>query len=345
MQYNVQAVERKDKIMIKQTTLATFLSVLFIFIVSINLTSVVHAPVVTEWDVVLTATKEGYRDASEFGVRSDATDGFDAAYDELDPPEPPIGVVSYFWYPDNPTTPVNLQKLSKSKIAPSQHINWTYEVKPANIDGILLINWTAEDIASIPLEYSVHLLNSTEQVVADMREVTEYSFTAESGTTYTFAIKLESITPPPIIESCDSTGAKKDVFDLGEKVYANGSGYAPNTIYHIKIFEDISTPWTDGNPPAGIEKATITVTSDLSGNIPIKQVSPSLEPWEPGNYDIWVDVNGNTVYNADTDALDDCDIDTAGFLIIPEYLIGAILGLAGCFAAFGLFRLTKRKHP
>ena len=177
----------------KKTTLATLLLILLAFAVSTNLTPVMHAVVATEWNVVLTATKEGYRDDSEFGVRNDATEGFDTAYDALDPPDPPTGVVSYFWYPDNPTTPVNLQKLSKSKIAPSQYMNWTYEVKPVNIDGLLLVNWTTEDIASIPSEYSVHLLNSAEQVVADMREVTEYSFTAESGITYTFTIKVRAI--------------------------------------------------------------------------------------------------------------------------------------------------------
>jgi hypothetical protein len=32
-------------------------------------------------------------------------------------------------------------------------------------------------------------------------------------------------------------------------------------------------------------------------------------------------------------------------LVVPEYWMGTVLGLAGCFAAFGLFRVSKRKSP
>ena len=30
-----------------------------------------------------------------------------------------------------------------------------------------------------------------------------------------------------------------------------------------------------------------------------------------------------------------------GFFVIPEYWLGTILGLIGCFAAFGVFRVSK----
>jgi len=43
--------------------------------------------------------------------------------------------------------------------------------------------------------------------------------------------------------------------------------------------------------------------------------------------------------------LDDNDVVvTAGFLVIPEYWLGTILGLGGCFAAFGGFYMSKRKN-
>jgi hypothetical protein len=140
------------------------------------------------WDVVLTASKEGYSDASDFGVRSDATDGFDPACDEIDPPAPPVGVVSYFWYPNNPSSPVDLRKLSTSKIPLYPLMTWTYKVKPVAIDGTMTISWTAQDISAIPPEYYVFLLNSEGKIVANMRAVTEYSFTAASDTAYTFTI-------------------------------------------------------------------------------------------------------------------------------------------------------------
>jgi len=142
----------------------------------------------------------------------------------------------------------------------------------------------------------------------------------------------------PTIESCDSTGAKKDIFNPSEIVYATGGGYAPSTAYKLYVVPD--TTWTDGMAISG---TPVIVYSDLSGNIsPTNVMSP---PLTPGKYDIVVDVNGNGFYNAGIDALDDCDVQvTAGFLVIPEFWLGTILGLAGCFAAFGAFHITKRKH-
>lgn len=157
---------------------------------------------------------------------------------------------------------------------------------------------------------------------------------SETGPSYA---STKTTVMAPTVESCDSAGIKKDSFNPGETVYANGSGYCPSTTYDLYVVPD--TTWTDG---MAIPGAPISVFSDSSGNIPPTAVmSP---PLTPGKYDIVVDVNGNGVYDAGVDALDDCDIQvTAGFLVIPEYLFGAILGLIGCFAAFGVFRLSKRK--
>jgi len=152
-----------------------------------------------EWAVHLNATLEGYSDLSVFGVRTDATEGFDLAYDQVDPPQPPVGVVSYFWYPNNPTSPVDLRRLSTSEIPSRLPMNWTYRLMPADIDGIMVVEWTAEEIDGMPSEYSVHLLNSKEEAIADMRETTEYSFQAESGTTYDLTIHIIPEFPSIII--------------------------------------------------------------------------------------------------------------------------------------------------
>jgi len=96
---------RKENLIAKRTVSRIFLLVLLIFATSISFAPITRSPV-TEWDVVLTASLDIYNDVSEFGVRNDATDGFNTAYDALDPPEPPgSGVISYFWYPDNPSSP------------------------------------------------------------------------------------------------------------------------------------------------------------------------------------------------------------------------------------------------
>jgi hypothetical protein len=149
-------------------------------------------PLSLGWDVALTATKEGYNDIADFGVRGDATYGFDASYDQVKSPAPPTGVYSYFWYPNNPTSPVNLQKLSTSIVGPwpADRANWTYRVTPVGIDGTMNINWTAQAIAAIPASYTVQFCDANGIVLMNMRQATGYSFTAQADTEYTFVVKV-----------------------------------------------------------------------------------------------------------------------------------------------------------
>lgn len=149
--------------------------------------------------------------------------------------------------------------------------------------------------------------------------------------------------PPVTIESCDSTGAQKDTFQLSDDVYATGTGYAPSTTYDVYLVEDVT--WVDGMAiPPRVLGTTASISSDATGNVPATLLWS--DPLVLGKYDIVVDVDGDGLYYAESDALDDNDIDvTAGFFVIPEFWLGTILGLAGCFAAFGVFRLSKRQHP
>ena len=68
------------------------------------------APPSVAWDINVTASLSVYSDVSVFGVNGGATANFDVSYDQIDPITPPVGVVSYFYYPGNPLSPVNLQK-------------------------------------------------------------------------------------------------------------------------------------------------------------------------------------------------------------------------------------------
>jgi hypothetical protein len=144
----------------------------------------------------------------------------------------------------------------------------------------------------------------------------------------------------PTIESCNSTGDKKDTFMVGDKVYANGTGYRPQTTYDVYVVEDVT--WVDGMaiPPRVVGTAT-TVTSDPSGNVPATLLWS--DPLTPGKYDIIVDVDGDGLYYGEVDALDDNDIKvTAGFFVVPEP--GVIVGLFTCFSALGMFFVYKRKR-
>ena len=145
----------------------------------------------------------------------------------------------------------------------------------------------------------------------------------------------------PTIESCDSAGVKDDLFDLPEDVYVFGIGYAPSTTYDMYMVDDAAT-WSDGIAiPPRVSGTASAVSSDATGDIPTTLVWGS--PLVPGKYDIVVDVNGNGVYDAGVDVLDDSDIQvTAGFFVIPELPLGTILGLVSCFAALGAVFASKR---
>lgn len=143
-----------------------------------------------EWDIALTASKQGYSDTCRLGFRIGSTTSFDKNWDEADPPAPVTGVASYLWCPNNPSSPADLRRLSTSIIPPCDNVAWTYKVRPVGIDGTATINWTGESVAPIPSKYSVMLLDSAGTAVADMRKTTEYSFAAESDVTYTFAVRV-----------------------------------------------------------------------------------------------------------------------------------------------------------
>ena len=176
------------------------------------------------------------------------------------------------------------------------------------------------------------------------------------GTTITNYATIDSDQTPPTtvnkqttvcsvgvtVESADSFGATKDTFQLGESVYAKGSGYAPSTTYDLYVVSD--TTWTDGMAiPTRVPGTAINVTTDGTGAIAYSNLEGSGTPpaliWASsvvGKYDIVVDVNGNGQYDAGIDALD-ANIDV-GFETIPEFPTIAIPALIVLGIIFLMFR-------
>lgn len=149
------------------------------------------SPAPAGWNATLTSSQDSYSDTCTFGVKSDATYGFNTAYDQVKSPSPPQGVYSYFNYPSNPNSPVNLQKLGTSIVGPwpADNANWTYQVKAVGTDGPMTISWS--NIAIIPSTYVVTLLNGTDSAtVANMRQTNSYTFQATADITYTFTIQV-----------------------------------------------------------------------------------------------------------------------------------------------------------
>lgn len=142
------------------------------------------------------------------------------------------------------------------------------------------------------------------------------SETGEYGYGWDYAILLSG----PSGKASDSTGRTKAVYDLGESVYAAGSGFVPNSPVDIYITED--RKWYDGteiNPPLF---ATKTVDADANGAIRAVEVwtDPSV-----GEYDIIFDANQNGIYNKGIDAVDDPN--DPGFIVLCSVPALAPVGL------------------
>ena len=208
---------------------------------------------------------------------------------------------------------------------------------------------TATDALSLPM-YTYYRINNKAWTLYE----NPFTITGESGTctidyfTVDFARNCETFKSTTVIlevhttmESCDSTGTKKDTFDITESVYATGSGYSPDTTYNIYVVEDVIT-WTDGMAiPTRVPGTTTTVTTDADGNITATLIwNGSLIP---GNYDIVVDYDGDGTYDQDTDALDNSDVEvTAGFNVIPDVPLGTAIAIFSMIGTLGAFLGTKR---
>ncbi len=145
------------------------------------------------WDALITATFENGIDDAIFGVRPDATAGFDSAYDLPEPPPPvePPYVQAYFRYPGNAPLPTSLYR---SCIPPENIMEWPLRVSYHNGADNITLSW---NLKNVPANYAV-LLYRGEDLVADMRAVNNYTFEATSGN-HDFAIttRLERDEIPP----------------------------------------------------------------------------------------------------------------------------------------------------
>jgi hypothetical protein len=193
-----------------------------------------------------------------------------------------------------------------------------------------IINWTFLENNESGVEVYVD---------QDGDEISERRFLSDAELT---GEEFVQSTCTPMIESCDSTGNPEDTFQLNQAIYVEGSGYLPSTTYSIYLVND--TTWIEDMPiPQRVIETTATVSSDTSGNISATVLWNA--PLKPGGYDIVVDANGDGYYNASIDALDESYIHVrSGVLVVPEYWLGTIFGLVGCFASLGVFKVAKRKR-
>lgn len=148
------------------------------------------------------------------------------------------------------------------------------------------------------------------------------------------------ILDPPVIESCDVSGARKDGFAVGESVYVNGSGFAPLVWYDFYVVDDVEN-WINGTSiPTRVLNTAINVSTDAAGRI-----SPAAA-WNNtdtvGAYDMIIDLNKNGVYDVGIDVLDDNDVEvTAGF-VVPEF--ASATAIAALFIIATLLVAVRRNR-
>jgi len=213
----------------------------------------------------------------------------------------------------------------------------------ANPDGTVTLKWNLGDLKyneSRRLTYTVKIITCGEiqTNVAATVDYSDWECVAKS-----IQLQLPEVAVPhPTIGSCNSAGVKVDTFYPNETVYVNGDNYGFSASYEIYLVNDVVT-WVDHMLiPARITGTATTVASNSGGAV--DPVTVWNAPLTLGKYDIVVDVNGNGRYDSEIDALDSDEVQiTSGFVVIPEFPMGTLAGLAVCSAALWAFRVTKRK--
>jgi hypothetical protein len=151
------------------------------------------------------------------------------------------------------------------------------------------------------------------------------------------AIPGVAAAPTATVRTCNSGGELTEEFGPGQTVYACGEGYEP--------FEDVTIYVVPNNYPARKEFSLCSADAetDAAGSLNPTPLCVAVSELSVGEYDIWVDRDGSG-YGTYTFEPVWYFCSRGGFLVVPEFWLGTILGLIGCFAAFGVFRLSKHRY-
>lgn len=128
-----------------------------------------------------------------------------------------------------------------------------------------------------------------------------------SRTAYVTTVQLE---PVAFVWPTDAVGDSKSVFNMTDDVYVTGQGFPLDTNVIIYLIPD----GTDTLPTNSVANATAITNS--TGDLPVTLVwsQPSLL----GEYDIWIDVNQNDVFDSG-DSWNSQSLGIFATEIIPEF--------------------------
>jgi len=221
-----------------------------------------------DWQLLIFVNVGGFDASVSLGFKEDATWGFDSDAGDFVLPPGFTGVEGYFWYPDNPTSPVDLRKLSMSYLPEEYPLNWTLKVHTfSGVSGSAAITWNTSEVNEIPSNYTILL--KTDTIEVDMRETTIYEWTAEEDNVYNFMIviafeveftmKLKAgwnMVSLPMIPDNLTAASILDHVGFWQLVTWSGTGYLISTEfevgrgYWLLVLEDVNV--TISGPPVEI---------------------------------------------------------------------------------------------
>ncbi|MFI5251524.1 MAG: LamG-like jellyroll fold domain-containing protein [Bacteroidota bacterium] len=139
----------------------------------------------TDWQVNIIASTSTCADQSlYFGVKSDATDGFDVRYDQPKPPAPPGGkyIQEYFNHPD--WAPILGAKFDTDIKSPKT-FSWIFTVAPSENSDITL-SWDLNKLkATVPDSIQLQLTDNLTGTALDMKITGSYLFTTANPRQFT----------------------------------------------------------------------------------------------------------------------------------------------------------------
>ena len=105
---------------------------------------------VDDWEFSFTCELDQFHQEITVGFNQGASTGFDTDYDQVTPPQPPMGLYIYLEHPDEVSF---LQKLSKSIVGHQENYEWSLVIRTIGVDGPVVIGWgqTPDDV-----EITVH---------------------------------------------------------------------------------------------------------------------------------------------------------------------------------------------
>jgi hypothetical protein len=147
------------------------------------------------------------------------------------------------------------------------------------------------------------------------------------------ALRVHGVDPSVLLCTCDVNGNGQFVFRTNENIYVKGAYFSVDREVTIYIIPNRNYPITPEIAIAGPVKQTIT-----NRLLPITLVWHA--PLKEGTYDIWVDVDQDGIYDnfGDRYFFFCCNYE---FLVVPEYLIGALGSLTAMAASLTLFYKTR----